>query len=113
MLTEMAGLGRAHDVRRGHRSGRRPSIDEINAALDKIEEAEVDGQVLKFTGNEYLRSLENGELAACVAWSGDILSLEPDCDIKFVIPDEGGMQWFDTMDRAKGAAPTGSPRPGG
>ncbi|MEZ5178781.1 MAG: extracellular solute-binding protein [Acidimicrobiales bacterium] len=81
-------------------------IDAINDALDKIEQARNDGQILKFTGNEYLRSLENGDIAACVAWSGDIAQLDPDLGIKFVIPDEGGMQWFDAMTVAKGAPNT-------
>ncbi len=71
--------------------------DDVGAALDKIEKAKDDGQILKFTGNEYLRGLENGDIAACVAWSGDIYSLPEDLGIKFVVPDEGGTQWFDTM----------------
>lgn len=79
------------------------NVDEINAALDKIEEATQSGQILKFTGNEYLRSLENGDVAACVAWSGDIAQLDPELGIKFAIPEEGGMQWFDTMVVPKGA----------
>jgi spermidine/putrescine transport system substrate-binding protein len=79
------------------------NLDDINAALDKIEEATNGGQILKFTGNEYLRSLENGDVAACVAWSGDIAQLDPELGIKFAIPEEGGMQWFDTMVVPKGA----------
>jgi spermidine/putrescine transport system substrate-binding protein len=79
-------------------------LDAINEALDKLEEETNSGQILKFTGNEYLRSLENGDVAACVAWSGDIAQLDPDLGIKFAIPDEGGMQWFDTMVVPKGAA---------
>ena len=31
--------------------------DEVHAALDKIEEARSNGQILKFTGNEYLQDL--------------------------------------------------------
>ena len=42
---------------------------DISKALDKIEDATDSGQILKFTGNEYLRSLENGDVAACMAWS--------------------------------------------
>jgi spermidine/putrescine transport system substrate-binding protein len=78
-------------------------MDAMNAAMDKIEQAKSDGQILKFTGNEYLRSLENGDIAACVAWSGDIAQLDPELGIKFAIPAEGGMQWFDTMTIPKGA----------
>ncbi len=79
-------------------------VSDIDAALEKIQQATDDGQILKFTGNEYLRSLENGDIAACIAWSGDIAQLDPELGIKFAIPEEGGMQWFDTM-----VVPKGSP----
>lgn len=81
-------------------------MDDIDAALAKIKQATDDGQILKFTGNEYLRSLENGDVAACIAWSGDIAQLDPKLGIKFAIPEEGGMQWFDAMTVAKGARNT-------
>jgi len=77
-------------------------VADINKALDKVDKAKSDGQVLKFTGNEYLRLLEGGDIAACVAWSGDILQLDPELGIKFAIPDEGGTSWFDTMCISKG-----------
>jgi spermidine/putrescine transport system substrate-binding protein len=80
------------------------TMETVNEALDKLEEETKNGQILKFTGNEYLRSLENGDVAACVAWSGDIAQLDPDLGIQFAIPDDGGMQWYDTMVVPKGAA---------
>ncbi|WP_421120266.1 PotD/PotF family extracellular solute-binding protein [Aquihabitans daechungensis] len=80
------------------------TMDTVNEALDKLEEETDNGQILKFTGNEYLRSLENGDVAACVAWSGDIAQLDPELGIQFAIPEEGGMQWYDTMTVPKGAA---------
>jgi spermidine/putrescine transport system substrate-binding protein len=87
-------------------AGTDPSKGDMNAmndALDKIDKGKSDGQILKFTGNEYLRALENGDVSACVAWSGDIAQLDPKLGIKFAVPDEGGMQWFDTMVIAKGS----------
>jgi spermidine/putrescine transport system substrate-binding protein len=102
MLTEwrdtvgLTMLGRGADPSR-------PERNAIHSALDKIERATADGQILKFTGNEYLASLENSEVAACVAWSGDIAQLDPELGIKFAIPDEGGMRWFDTMVIPKGS----------
>jgi spermidine/putrescine transport system substrate-binding protein len=69
-----------------------------NAALDLIDQAKSDNQVRAFTGNEYLKSIESGDFVACMAWSGDIVQLQKTKpSIKFVIPEEGGMQWFDTM----------------
>jgi len=77
--------------------------DKIHDALDKIEKARSDGQLLRFTGNEYLQGLESGDIAACVAWSGDVYSLDPKLGIKFMVPEEGGTQWFDSMVIPKGA----------
>ena len=72
--------------------------DGANQALDRIEQANNEGQFRAFTGNEYLRSLESGDFVACVAWSGDVVQLQYDRpDIQFVIPEEGGMSWYDTM----------------
>lgn len=80
------------------------TIDSAAEALDKIEQAANDGQIRQFTGNDYMDDLASGNFAACVGWSGDISQLALDNpDVRFVIPDEGGMQWSDTM-----ALPAGS-----
>jgi spermidine/putrescine transport system ATP-binding protein len=79
-----------------------PTEDTINQALDKIEEATKAGQVRRFTGNDYLQDIENGNFAVCVAWSGDIAqSSNP--DVHFVFPEEGAVSWFDAMVIPKGA----------
>jgi spermidine/putrescine transport system substrate-binding protein len=102
MLTEMRDtvglvmMGQGSDITKA-------DPDDVNKALDQIEKAKNDGQLLKFTGNEYLQGLESQDIAACVAWSGDIYSLDPKLGIKFVVPEEGGTQWFDTMVVPKGA----------
>jgi spermidine/putrescine transport system substrate-binding protein len=78
--------------------------DGMQEALDFIDEATSSGQIRAFTGNEYLRSLESGDFVASVAWSGDIVQLQyTRPDIEFVIPEEGGMSWYDTMVIPKGA----------
>jgi spermidine/putrescine transport system substrate-binding protein len=79
--------------------GKSPTVVDMDAADDAlalIEQAKADGQIRAFTGNEYLTSLESGDFVACMAWSGDIVQMEKP-SVKFVIPDEGGMLWFDTM----------------
>jgi len=68
----------------------------MNQALDKIEEAKNSGQVRRFTGNDYLSDLQNGNLACCMAWSGDIAQIANE-KVHFVYPEEGTMSWFDTM----------------
>jgi spermidine/putrescine transport system ATP-binding protein len=73
-----------------------PTEDTLSEALDQIEEATSSGQIRRFTGNDYLQDIDNGNFAACIAWSGDIAqSSNP--DVRFVFPEEGAMSWFDTM----------------
>jgi spermidine/putrescine transport system substrate-binding protein len=65
-------------------------------ALDKVRAARRRGQIRAFTGNEYLNDLSAGNIAACVAWSGDIAAAEDD-NLAFVRPEEGLMIWSDNM----------------
>jgi spermidine/putrescine transport system substrate-binding protein len=76
----------------------RPTFDTASAALDRIEAVATSGQVSRFTSFEFSDALRSGEVAAAMAWSGDIVQLQVERpDIQFVIPDEGAIQWFDTM----------------
>jgi spermidine/putrescine transport system substrate-binding protein len=71
---------------------------DFDGALDKLKKAVSSGQIRKFTGNDYKEDLAKGDLAACVAWSGDVIQLSAENDqIKFVTPDEGLMLWSDNM----------------
>jgi spermidine/putrescine transport system substrate-binding protein len=72
--------------------------DAIAPAFDRLEEAKNTGQIRAFTGNDYLDDLSVGNFAACVGWSGDVVQLAKDNpDVRFLIPEEGGMSWADTM----------------
>lgn len=67
-------------------------------ALKRLQKAVDAGQVRRFTGNDYQDDLVDGNFAACVSWSGDVAQLTLDNeDLRFVIPDEGGMRWADVM----------------
>jgi spermidine/putrescine transport system substrate-binding protein len=72
---------------------------DFDAALEKIKKAVDSGQIRKFTGNDYKEDLAKGDLAACIAWSGDVIQLaaEEGSQVKFVTPDEGLMLWSDNM----------------
>jgi spermidine/putrescine transport system substrate-binding protein len=70
--------------------------DEWQSALGKLEDVVGSGQVRRFTGNDYIRDLKSGNLAACMAWSGDVAAAEDD-RIPFVQPDEGLNIWSDNM----------------
>ncbi len=80
------------------------SFDEASAAFEQLEKAKSDGQIRAFTGNDYTDDLASGNFAACVGWSGDVLQLSADNpDVRFIIPEEGGTLWWDTMVMPKGA----------
>jgi spermidine/putrescine transport system substrate-binding protein len=87
--------------------GKDPSIfnqADFDAAIEKIQKAVNSGQIRKFTGNEYAPDLAKGNIAACVAWSGDVIQLQAKNDkIKYVIPDAGAMLWSDNMQVPNGA----------
>ena len=70
--------------------------DEWQTAIEHLEEVVASGQVRRFTGNDYIRDLKSGNLAACMAWSGDIAAAEDD-RIPFVQPEEGLNIWSDNM----------------
>jgi len=66
--------------------------------FDRLQKAVDDGQIRRFTGNDYQDDLVEGNFAACIGWSGDVAQLTLDNeDLRFVIPEEGGMRWADTM----------------
>jgi len=72
---------------------------DYDAALEKLKKAVDSGQIRKFTGNDYKEDLAKGDIAACIAWSGDViqLSAEEGSQVKFVTPEEGLMLWSDNM----------------
>jgi spermidine/putrescine transport system substrate-binding protein len=80
------------------------SFDDAAAAFEQLEKAKSDGQIRAFTGNDYTDDLATGNFAACIGWSGDVLQLSADNpDVRFIIPEEGGTLWWDTMVMPKGA----------
>ena len=76
----------------------RPTVAEAETAFAQIAEANDRGQFSGWVFNEFADQLRSGEIAASMAWSGDAVQLQADRpDIKFIIPEEGAIQWFDTM----------------
>jgi spermidine/putrescine transport system substrate-binding protein len=64
-------------------------------------------KVRGFYGNDYTDGMARGDLVASMAWSGDIFALALDNpNLRFVIPEAGGMRWSDNM-----AIPIGSEHP--
>ena len=70
----------------------------FDKAMAKLKQAISSGQIRQFTGNDYGPLLAKGDVWAAVAWSGDIIGLQPDNpNLKFAIPNEGGMIATDNM----------------
>ncbi len=72
--------------------------DDFNAAIAMLQTAKDSGQIRSFTGNEYIQSIEKGDLVACLAWSGDVIAMQADHpEMTWSPPEAGVMQWADNM----------------
>jgi spermidine/putrescine transport system substrate-binding protein len=71
---------------------------DFDKAIERLQAGVDSGQIRQFTGNDYSGPLSKGDIWAAVAWSGDMVQLTADNpNLKFVIPDAGGMIWTDNM----------------
>jgi spermidine/putrescine transport system substrate-binding protein len=71
---------------------------EFDAAIAKLQKAVSSGQVRQFTGNDYGQGLVSGDIAACMAWTGDVVQLQPDNpSLRYVLPQKGCMLWSDNF----------------
>ncbi|OEV08530.1 polyamine ABC transporter substrate-binding protein [Streptomyces nanshensis] len=62
-------------------------FDRTLARLQKAVDAK---QLRRFSGNDYLDELNSGDIAACLAWAGDIVQLRIDNpDVEFALPESG------------------------
>jgi spermidine/putrescine transport system substrate-binding protein len=74
------------------------SDNDWQKAIGELEKGVSNGQVRRFTGNDYVDDLNNGDLVACEAWSGDVIAMQYDNpDIEWVVPEEGLALWSDNM----------------
>ncbi len=77
------------------------SLAEVKTAVDS-------GIVRAITGNDYVQSMQSGDVVLAIAWSGDISTqLVPGQgdahDFQWTLADQGGMLWSDNMAIPKGA----------
>jgi len=78
--------------------------DQALEAIDKIEKASNDGQIRRFTGNEYTRDIDKGDSIAILGWSGDAVQLtDGNKNISYSQPEEGFMIFTDSMQVPVGA----------
>jgi spermidine/putrescine transport system substrate-binding protein len=87
-------------------------IEEPDASVADVETArdfllQHRDKIRGFYGNDYADQLATGSLAVSMAWSGDVFALQLDNpNLRFVVPQEGGMEWTDNM-----AIPAGAENP--
>lgn len=87
-------------------------VEPQDATIEDVEEVQQqllkqvdDGIVRQYYGNEYADALARKDIVASIAWSGDVIQLTlDDPDLRFVVPDEGGILWVDNMAIAQNAA---------
>ncbi|MEU8681308.1 spermidine/putrescine ABC transporter substrate-binding protein [Streptomyces sp. NPDC048611] len=81
--------------------GKKPedvTADDYDAAIARLQKGVDAKQIRRFTGNDYTTDLDKGDLAACVAWAGDVVQLQNDNpDIAFAVPEAGYMTSSDNL----------------
>ncbi|MFG3494560.1 spermidine/putrescine ABC transporter substrate-binding protein [Streptomyces sp. NPDC047928] len=71
---------------------------DFDTALGRLQKGVDTRQIRRFTGNDYTADLSKGDLAACLAWAGDLIQLQVDNpDIRFAIPAAGYMTSTDNL----------------
>lgn len=76
--------------------------DDVRAAAKVLREQAP--LVRGYYGNEYAQGLADGSLALTMAYSGDVFQLQfDDPNLKFVVPEKGGVLWIDNMCIPRGA----------
>ncbi len=71
--------------------------------IDKLQQAVDSGQLRRFTGNDYVQDLTNGNVVAAIGWSGDV-ELIDNPDVEWRMPTDGCILWSDNM-----VIPVGAP----
>jgi spermidine/putrescine transport system substrate-binding protein len=80
------------------------TLDQVMTAIDKIKKASQDGQIRRFTGNDYVRDVLKGDSHAILGWSGDAVGMVADSkNVGYNQPEEGFMIFTDSMQIPVGA----------
>jgi spermidine/putrescine transport system substrate-binding protein len=74
------------------------TLDDVREQMERVDKANRDGQIRRFTGNDYTSDLAQGNLWVTIAYSGDVIALQADNpDLEFLIPEQGAILWTDNM----------------
>lgn len=76
-------------------------------AIDKLQTNVENGQIRRFTGNDFVQDLAKGDVVAAIGWSGDAVQAQADNEnIEYINPEQGCSIWSDNM-----LIPVGAPNP--
>jgi spermidine/putrescine transport system substrate-binding protein len=71
---------------------------DFDAAMAMLQKAKDAGQLKGFTGNDYTDGLTKGDIAACIAWTGDVVQLQFENDkVQYALPQAGFTLWSDNF----------------
>ncbi|MFJ6720215.1 spermidine/putrescine ABC transporter substrate-binding protein [Streptomyces sp. NPDC091259] len=71
---------------------------DFDGAIGRLQKGVDTKQIRRFTGNDYTADLDKGDLAACLAWAGDVIQLQAgNPDIKYAIPAAGYLSSSDNL----------------
>jgi spermidine/putrescine transport system substrate-binding protein len=71
---------------------------QFDSAMTRLTQAKSAGQLKGFTGNDYTDGLASGDIAACLAYTGDIVQLQVDNpDLGYSLPPAGHVIWSDNF----------------
>ncbi|MFC7308742.1 spermidine/putrescine ABC transporter substrate-binding protein [Streptomyces monticola] len=74
------------------------TADDFHRVCDRVEKLVRGRHIRRFTGNDYIKDLESGDVLACQAYSGDVIQLQADRpEIEFVVPEEGAELWAESL----------------
>ncbi|MDD9379213.1 spermidine/putrescine ABC transporter substrate-binding protein [Streptomyces sp. ZAF1911] len=71
---------------------------DFDEAIGRLQKGVDKKQIRRFTGNDYTADLDKGDLAACLAWAGDVIQLQAgNPDIQYAIPAPGYITSSDNL----------------
>ncbi|MFD8953881.1 polyamine ABC transporter substrate-binding protein [Streptomyces xanthophaeus] len=71
---------------------------DFDGAIGRLQKGVDTKQIRRFTGNDYTADLDKGDLAACLAWAGDVIQLQAgNPDIQYAIPAPGYITSSDNL----------------
>ncbi len=71
---------------------------QFDTAIARLTQVKAAGQLKGFTGNDYTDGLASGDIAACLAYTGDIVQLQADNpDLGYTLPAAGHVIWSDNF----------------